>query len=247
MGFRSLLGVLLAVCFLVSLVASAPARLLAMVLPEEQVYMQGYKGTLWRGSAARCMLRTGEGVLHLGAVEWRLRPLSLLLFAPRLELASSWGSQRIATEVRLLGAGDLDLYQLEANIAADLLRQFVPVGLVGRLSAQLESLSIRDGLPVTGVGRLMWEKGGWVSPGGPKPLGTYALDLLAGQEDRLLGDIVTVTGRVEASGTAQLQGRDYSVNILVGGQRLDRELRQALSLVAQPEAEGYRIKLDGQL
>ena len=241
-----LLGLLLAFCFLVSLVASAPARLLAMVLPEEQVYMQGYKGTLWRGSAARCMLQADEGVLHLGTVEWRLRPLSLLFFAPRLELASTWGSQRIAGEVRLLGARDLDLSDFEANIAADLLRQFVPVGLVGRLSAQLESLSIRDGLPVAGAGRLIWEKGGWVSPGGPKPLGTYALDLLPGQEDRLLADIVTVTGRVVASGSAQLQGRDYSVDILVAGQRLDRELRQALSLVAEPEAEDYRIKLDGQ-
>ena len=46
-------GVALALFFSLVLLAAAPARLLGLVLPSEQVLMDGFQGTLWRGSASR--------------------------------------------------------------------------------------------------------------------------------------------------------------------------------------------------
>ena len=51
---------------------------------------------------------------------------------------------------------------------------------------------------------------------------------------------------MQASGTVALQNRDYRVDILVGGQEaMDAQLEQALSLIAAPEVEGYRVALNG--
>ncbi|RLA45312.1 MAG: type II secretion system protein N [Gammaproteobacteria bacterium] len=240
-------GVVL-VLLCISLVVSAPARLLNLLLPADQVLMQGFGGTLWRGNASRTLVRAGPGYLHLGAVRWSLDPRSLLLLAPRLTLSSVWGSQVISGDLVLRGPQELDLYEFEAVVAADLLRQFVPVALTGTLSAQLDNLQLRNGLPHSGAGRLVWQNGGWESPGGSLPLGTYALDFHQVAEEILRGEVVTVAGPVAATGTVELHDRNYRVDILVSSQvAMDAQLQQALSLIAVVEPGGYRIVFDGEL
>ena len=54
---RLSLGLTLVLLLLVSLIVAAPARLLAALLPAEQVHMEGFAGTLWRGNASRCLVR----------------------------------------------------------------------------------------------------------------------------------------------------------------------------------------------
>ncbi len=240
-------GLVLALLLCVSLVVSAPARLLNLVLPPEQVLMQGFGGTLWRGSARRTLVRVGPGYLHLGAVHWSLDSLSLLSLAPRLTFGSTWGNQVISGDLVLRGAQDIDLYNFEAVVAADLLRQFAPVALTGSLSAQLDNLQLRDGLPHSGDGRLVWQNAGWQSPGGVLPLGTYALDFHQAPGEILQAEIVTVAGPVAANGTVELQNRDYAVDILVSSEvAMDAQLEQALSLIAAPEPQGYRVVFDGE-
>jgi hypothetical protein len=240
-------GLVLALLLFVSLVVSAPARLLNLVLPPEQVLMQGFGGTLWRGSTSRALVRVGPGFLHLGAVRWSLDPMSLLSLAPRLTLSSVWGKQVISGDLVLRGAQDIDLYEFEAVVDADLLRQFAPVALTGSLSAQLDNLQLRNGLPHSGNGRLVWQNAGWQSPGGLLPLGTYALDFHQAPGEILQAEIVTVSGAVAANGTVELDNRGYRVDILVSSQMaMDAQLEQALSLIAAPEPQGYRVKLNGE-
>ena len=154
----------LALLLLLCLLVTAPARLLGLILPADMIIMQGFSGTLWRGTASRCLVQTPAGFLHLGVVEWRLDPLSLLLFAPRVTLDSDWGSQSFNSEVVLRGGQDVDLRALEATVPAGLLSQFAPVELDGLLQLQLEYLMLRDGVPAQGKGRLVWLNGGWDSP-----------------------------------------------------------------------------------
>jgi hypothetical protein len=244
---RAALGFGLLVLLSVTLFLSAPARLLGRLLPADQIIMQGFNGTLWRGGASRCLLRTGSGYLHLGAVRWSLSPVSLLLAAPRLSLDSTWGDQVIAGELVVRGAQDIDLEEFEARVAADLLRQFAPVALTGTLSVQIERMQLRNGLPLQGSGRLVWQDGGWQAPRGLLPLGSYALDFQQAQGEMLEGRVLTLSGPVEASGTVRLQGRDYAVDILVSGRGLaDDQLQQALALIAAPQGGDYRIELSGE-
>lgn len=244
---RTAAGLVLALCFLVGLVTTAPARLLTLLLPADQAVLQGFEGTLWRGSASRCLLRTEAGYLHLGALEWSLDPLSLALFAPRLRLHSTWGAQTLAGELVVRGSQDLDLQAFEARLSADLVRQFAPMALAGTLSVQLQSLLLRDGLPYSGAGRLVWQNAGWQSPQGPLPLGSYALDFQQPPGEQLVGEVLTLSGPVRAQGTLRLQGREYALDILVSSQGSPNpQLEQALSLIATPGPEGHRVKLDGE-
>lgn len=243
---RTIRASALALLLLVCLLATAPARLLGLLLPSEMVIMQGFSGTLWRGKASRCMVQTPAGLLHLGVVKWRLSPWSLILFSPHLSLDSDWGSQTLVTDLVLHGGQDVDLTALEATIPADLLRQFVPVELAGVLQLQSEILALRGGVPVEGKGRLVWLNGGWDSPGGPVPLGSYALDFSQPPDAALVGQVLTLAGEVTAQGSVELEGRSYGIDITLQSEAgLDERLQQALSLVARPVEKGFRINLNG--
>lgn len=239
-------GAALLLVLLVSLIATAPARLLSLVVPADQLLMQGFSGTVWHGSASRCMLRLPAGFLHLGTVQWSLKPLSLLLLSPRLSVTSEWGSQVVAGNLVLRGASDLDLNDLEARVSADLLRQFAPVAVNGSFSMQVAQLKLRDGMPYSGEGRIVWEQGGWQSPRGNVALGTYALEFEQIEDKPLLGEVLTVSGPLDAQGAVQLDGRQYRIDVLLRGDEvLDEQLKQALSLVAVPENDDFRILLEG--
>lgn len=244
--FALVAGLVLLLCL--SLVLSAPARLLGALLPADQVVLQGLEGTVWQGSASRALVRVPTGYLHLGTVHWSLHPLSLLLLAPSVDLESSWGSQSLTGELVWRGSGDLDFRQLEASVSADLARQFAPVSLAGTLSLQLQELLLRDGLPARGAGRLVWLNGAWPTAQGILPLGSYALDFRKEPGEALTGEVVTLAGPVEASGVVEMQDRSYLVDVLLSGRGLqDPQLQQALALIARPVGQGYRIKLDGEL
>ncbi len=234
----------LALLLAVNLVVTAPARLLQLALPGEQLLMHGLTGTVWRGSASSVLLRLPQGYLQLGAVHWSLRPLSLLLLAPHLTLRSERGNQTLVGELVLRGQRDLDVINLEGQAAADLLSHFAPVALDGMFSLQVEQLQLRDGLPYSGKGRLVWQDGGWRSPRGPVPLGSYALDFQQSPTDALLGQVITLSGPLQANGTVQLKQRHYEVNILLGSDNtLDAQLSNMLAMIAVPEDANFRIRL----
>jgi len=109
MTISRLVGALaLALLFFVTLVATAPARLLSWAVPGEQVVLGGLSGPVWHGSASSVMIRLPQGYFQLGAVQWSLQPFSLLTLAPHLRLKSHWGDQTLAAEVIVRGQRVLD-------------------------------------------------------------------------------------------------------------------------------------------
>lgn len=246
--FRRLAGVLLGVLFLACVIAAAPARLLDTLLPADAVIMRGYSGTLWRGAASRALVAAGPGYIHLGEVHWSLSPASLLSLSPSVNIESSWGKQRLKAGLRVTGSDNFEVIGLDAVFSVRLLRQFLPLAVNGEFSVQLEGLRVEAGLPTSAVGRLVWQRATWESAQGAMPLGSYAVDFQQLPNEALQGEIVTIAGPVNAAGSARLLGNSYSVGILVTSESgLDAQLEQALSLIAQPVSEGYRIHFDGQL
>ena len=116
----------------------------------------------------------------------------------------------------------------------------------GTFSIQLAHLQLRQGLPVAARGRMVWQRAVWLSPHGARPLGSYALDFEQKQDEALVADLVTIAGPVSAAGDIRLEGRSYALNILIGGESaLEPQLQEALSLLAQPTDQGYRVELHG--
>ena len=92
----------------------------------------------------------------------------------------------------------------------------------------------------------MWQGGAWRSPRGLVPLGTYALDFEQPGGAALLGEVLTLSGPLEASGGVELDGRRYIVDILMGSdESLDAQMQEMLSLIATPEDRDYRISVSG--
>lgn len=237
----------LLVLFFVTMLVNAPARLLAHVLPADQVVMQGFEGTVWNGSASRCMIRLPVGFLHLGSVRWSLDPWSLLTLAPRVELDSKWGQQTAAGTLQLRGSRDLLVEDFEGRVGAELLRQFAPLAVGGSFNIQLAMLELQGGLPHRAEGRLVWQQGTWLSPGGPVALGSYALDVTQPEGGPLVGEVITLNGPLEAKGGVRLEERRYELDVFAGGDSsLNAELRNALALLAVPEPGGYRIVVEGE-
>ena len=245
---RTTLGVTLALVFLICLLTLAPARLVNALLPGDRVIMQGYTGTVWQGAASRTLVRADSGYIHLGEVHWSLRPLSLLTLSPRFTVESTWGRQSIKTNVRITGSESLDFTELDVRIPVKLLQQFLPIAIAGELSVQAEKLHLDRGIPRSAEGRVIWRDAAWGSAQGTVLLGSYAMDFLQSPGEALIGKIITIAGPVSAEGRAELQGKHYILDALVSSDiGLNIQLEQALSLVAQPVGQGWRIQFDGQL
>ncbi|MCB1705594.1 MAG: type II secretion system protein N [Halioglobus sp.] len=238
----------LALLLFASLLMTAPARLLGLVVPADQVVLRGLSGTVWNGSATGVMLRLPQGYFQLGAVQWSLHPLSLLTLSPHLSVRSVWGDQRFSGEVILRGSQDLELLDLEAQLAAGSLARFAPVAVAGHFSLQAELLEIRGGMPYSAKGRLVWQNAGWKSPRGLVPLGTYALDFEQPEGGPVQGEILSLSGPLEATGTLALEQRHYEVDVqLRSDTDLDAQVQQMLSLIATPQASGFNLVLAGDL
>jgi hypothetical protein len=247
-GRRLAAGLLCLVLLLLCLVLTAPAHLLGRLLPPGQLSAQGLSGSLWQGRASRVVLATDAGPLHLGEVDWRLRPWSLLTLAPRLAVDSRWGEQRLRTELVLYGADDIGLRDLSLTLDASLLRHLVPVALTGRLALDATLLRLRRGLPVEAEGRLVWQQAVWESPRGPLALGSYALDARQSGNGPLIAELLTLAGPVQAQGQLQLRDSHYSIALQIESETpWDPALQEALALLAQPVGAAYQLQLEGQL
>jgi hypothetical protein len=227
---------------------NAPARLLGFWLPAGVIAAQGYQGSIWKGSVSRSAIAVGEGQFVLGQVRWRLSPLSLLRFSPRINLRTRWGAQSVNAEVTINGDGDFDLRQFSADFPAALAQQWLPVQFGGSVNLLLPELEWSDLRAQSGNGRLVWQAAGWVSQGGLQVLGDYALEFAVGDDGILRGEVITLAGDLKMAGDVALDGRKYTTDLLLtSDQALPRELRAALELMASPTASGYHLKLDSEL
>jgi hypothetical protein len=82
---------------------------------------------------------------------------------------------------------------------------------------------------------------------GARPLGTYAVDVRQDPGEALAGQVQTLSGPIEASGSVELTGAAYRVDILLAAQgAFEPQLQQALSLVAAPRGDDFQLVLDGE-
>ncbi len=235
-------------------VFTLPARLLPRLIDQEALGLAGVSGTLLNGSAARALLRTPAGVLHLGRLSWDVHAASLLTLSPRLSLSSRWGAQQLTARVRVDGRR-LELTDVDANVDAQLLRTLMPVAAGGRISLQFERLVLDNGLPLDAEGRVVWQDARWEAPQVEYALGSYVAVVTRGdgpapatRENAVLrARIETLAGPVSAEGAATLDGPRFELDVAIrgAGAPLEPQLEEALRLIARPEEDGYRLRLDG--
>ena len=229
-------------------VASLPARLAARFIDAEQFALSGMQGSLWQGSAARAVLRTAVGPLHLGALRWRIHPWSLLSLSPRVTIDSRWGGQRIQVS-RLWRRGQRwELRDLDAMLDAQLLSQFVPTELRGRISIQLDTLTATADALLAAQGRVVWQDAAWQTSNSSIPLGSYVAVIGSEEERGIVARIDTLSGSLRAQGELRVEARSYAVEARIEAPSgMDAQLARALSLIAAPTENGYLLRLNGDI
>lgn len=244
-----LLALVVLLVGLVFMVALAPARLLAWVLPASQLHGIGYSGTAWQGRVASLRVATPAGPLQLGGVHWTIDPASLLTLAPTARWRSEWGNQHSQGRVRWLGGQSLELSDLEFGVDAGVLRRLLPVNVSGRLSGLLSSVKIDDGRVVGLRGQVSWQSASWRDGDRRFALGDYALEFTQGPAGAMLGEIITLQGPLVAQGNVSLapDGAFDLTLSLNSEQPLAQPLERALSLMAVPQDGGFRLQLQGDL
>ena len=225
-----------------------PARLLPTLIGDDALRVSGLSGTLARGTAARAMLRTPAGFLHLGSLQWSLRPSSLLRLAPRVDLESTWGTQRAALSLTWQ-ARRVVLQRIDASLDAELVRTVAPLAVDGRLSLLLDEVIVDGDMLRAAEGRVVWQDAVWQTQGGARPLGSYAVILSTTAPGRVAARVETLAGPVFANGSATLDARRYEVALRIdgGGRALETDIDSALRLFATPQEDGYLLRLDGDL
>lgn len=236
--------------FVVALLVTAPARLVAFVLPSAGASAQGLDGTLWSGQA-RSLSLLG---LRLDQVQWRLHPLRMLRgeVAAAVEAVVPGGFLRGDLFWRL--AGSSGARDLEGGAP---LRWLSPgTGAMtgdSQLSVRVETLELKDGWIRTAVGTLnlgdltlpIPTLQGKLAPGGYS-VGFDARDQAPDQPVK--GAVRDLGGPLEVSGELELRpSREYVLNVSLKP-RADTpaELSSALRTVGPRNPDGgYGFSLAG--
>lgn len=236
---RILLATFGLVLFLVFAVALWPARIAADWFLPAGVGLAGVDGTLWEGSASALSIgRTG-----LGSLEWDSAGAGLLMGRPawRLRLVDREAFARGL--VRVGGAGDLELQDVELSARLESLPGRLSLGgVAGALSARLERFVVEDGRLVLIRGR---GEAARVTPPGVEggDLGTLEVVFPGTPEAPLTGSFTATEGpllvedgmvAVEPDGRYQVSAR------VTAGPGAPPWLQRAMEFLGSPDPEGYR-------
>lgn len=227
----------------------APARLLSWVLPASQLSGTGYSGTLWQGRVASAVVATPAGPLQLGSVRWALAPISLFTLEPEITWQSEWGSQQLRGTARWLGGQSMRLSDLEGGVDAGVLRRFMPLTVSGRVSGLLPRVLVDDGRLARLRGQVTWREAAWHDGDRRFSLGSYALEFAPGEDGATRGDVITLQGPLLVQGFVTLSREGaFAVTLTFDSQQpLAPPLERALSLMAVPHENGFRLQLQGNL
>lgn len=209
----------------------------------------GVKGTLWRGRAAH--IDTGGPVAVTGA-EWDLSEWQLLrgrLAADtRFRVAGLEGSGYLAS-----GPGDrIDADGLTLRGSAAGLGALLPrlaVEPAGQLLLRVEAVTLAGGRIERLAGRMQWGEAALTAPFGLE-LGTVRARVEpAGNGAGYAIELTAEGGALDIEGTVGLQpDGQYRADLrLTPTASAPDGLRETLSLAAQREGDGFRVRRSGRL
>jgi general secretion pathway protein N len=248
-----MLALLGAAAFVVFLVATAPATLLASVVQRATpVQLHGVGGTLWHGSAQRVIAPE----LELGPLSWRLHGWRLLLGEARLSLEIPESAPRLrgkavvtASVLNKVSLSDVDL---QADAAWGPTHAALPLAADGRFHLQIQSAELRNGELPRVQGQLEWREARILYPQ-PYALGAYRMTMRhdpATDPQFLLGEIKDIDSPFKIDGTVKIdRAGDYQFAARLSTAPYAPQIfKDTLLFLGEPEADGsVRIERTGNV
>lgn len=239
MRSRIFLAALGALLFLTFAVVLWPARVAVSWLVPDGATLTGVTGTVWDGAAAGVRI----GIMDVGSLRWEARPLSFLALRPtwRLEARRPDGFARATVEIR--SAADIRVSGLELATTLDAVANWINVaGTRGNLSASIDELALSSGRIAV--------ISGWVNLDSVQPLGlrdvdlgTFRVDVPAGQEAPFSGTVAAVSGPLvmeNARIEVQPNGQFVIEGLVAAKADAPEMIVQGLQFLGPADARGFR-------
>jgi general secretion pathway protein N len=233
--------------FLIGLLVSAPARLIAFVLPAN-VALDGLSGTVWNGSARQLAVDN----MAIGKLDWQVTPSSLLRGRLGLEVSIQLPDGALSGKAALGLRGIITVRDFKGSLPLGYVTTDFPAGMLdGRISVMIEQAEILDGWPVrikgvVALGNLLQ------NIPKPMPLGTYSatFDGENTGDGAVKGVIATRSGPLAVDGELVLgSDRSYSLDASVGETaETPADLKSMLPLTGEKLADGrYHLRFSDKL
>lgn len=225
-----------ALWFFGCLLYAAPAQLFAALAQRGGLQLDNVGGSFWNGRATDAFIALADGRrFALGSLEWRLRPLSLLLLHPDAHVSTRYGDQFADADVRVGPTGTVRLRNVRAGAPLSIFGGWLPLPLPaqGTLALDLAELELSRAGLLGMQGQLSWRGASWQWNTRWLPLGDYRCELRmpgpAQLRGALLGEgALGITGEL----LIDLKDRNYSLHGQVrAADSLPREFRDALALI----------------
>ena len=232
--------------FFMGALAIFPARVAYSWFAPSEVALAGIEGSIWHGSADHATI---SGV-YVRNIEWTTRPFSLFLLRPsfnaRGELMSGF-----VEGIFGVGLGNrIVMKDVSASVSLDSLAQSVSIPqLEGTANLRLDTLDIRDGLPVAATGTI--EVADLFAPTiyRSSPIGGYRAEFFT-QEDGIVASVEDTDGIVEVAGSLTVSSdRSYVFLAAIAPKPgADEGLREQMRFLGTPDERGqYELRLEGTL
>ena len=131
------------IAFLLFLPVLAPAYLVTLVIPAENVGITGIGGSIWNGNAERISI---DG-FTLNATRWTLQPTALLTGGLALNVVTSWAGGEFEGDVILGITGALSISNATVFASLNELSRVAGLPLAGQMSLVVEQATLIDNWP----------------------------------------------------------------------------------------------------
>ncbi|MDH3400345.1 MAG: type II secretion system protein N [Chromatiales bacterium] len=246
MNLRRLL-LLVAIGFVVGLIATTPARLVSIFLPGN-ISLDGLSGTLWNGSARQLVLNNAAA----GELEWEVKPSQLLTGRLGLKFKSQLPDGSISGNAAISVGGSIYLDSVKGSMPLGYITTDFPPGMLdGRVSLIFEEAIFENEWPtllkgVLAVGNLVQ------NIPKPTPLGTFSVtfDGEQGEDGSVKGVIETRSGALQVDGLLTLNSdRSFVMDSMVRAKaETPDDLKSMLPLIGEQQPDGgYPLRYRGKL
>lgn len=252
---RILTATLFLVAYLIFLLATLPAALVARYLPlpaqiANLLKLEGVSGTLWSGQIARLQYAS-ESVNQL---RWELNGWSLLRLAP--EVSVRFGDRHGLNGQGVIGwQGSLFARDLTLNAPAPWLlarlplRPPFPLTVAGQLQLKIDQFA--QGAPWCDnlYGNLDWYDAIADTPAGKLTLADPEVKLTC-LDSRVVAELKQDSNAVETQGRLELQanGQYLFQGSLKPGPDLPAQMQQGLPFLGQPDSQGrFPLRYQGRI
>lgn len=240
---RPLIGVGLA-CFVVFVMASAPAQLLTdLVASDDGLRFIGVTGSIWNGETRS--IQTPFFQLH--KTSWSLHATDLLGGRLGARIETEWPGGFASGDIRIGIGGVISLHDFEATGPIMPFIQILHLPITGgEFVVEVSELEIADAWPRSAIGSVRVGNLPLTLAGvGAGPTGSYEVSFDAdpvGDDGRLAGRLTSFSGPLTVAGTLLLSPpANYEINARIkAGPGAPVELARALQLLGPIDADGNR-------